>query len=107
MAEPRPLTEHGRPHGKVSSWVLVSVVAIAFAVGGAAMILHVWWLFWACVAVCVLSVPVGMLIGIMEDTVGWTMPMSATQRRSRSVSSVARTGQAEDPGGEGRHLPEG
>jgi hypothetical protein len=45
------------------------VVIAAFCAGGAAIVFHLWWLFWACVAIVVLSIPVGKLIGIMDDTV--------------------------------------
>ena len=61
--------QSSRPHGKVSSWVLAAVVIAAFATGGAALILRLWTLFWVCVGVFVLCIPVGMAIGIMDDTV--------------------------------------
>ncbi|MQA95750.1 MAG: hypothetical protein GEV11_14260 [Streptosporangiales bacterium] len=68
---PEPIGEHGRSHGRVSSWILVFAVIAAFVAGGLAMILHVWWLFWVCLAVVVLSVPAGGFVGIMNDTVAW------------------------------------
>ncbi len=61
----------GHPHGKVSSWVLTGIVIVAFMAGGAALILHLWWLFWVCVGVVVLSLPAGKAIHIMDDTVTW------------------------------------
>lgn len=61
----------GHPHGKRSSWVLTALVIIAFLAGGTGLIMHFWWLFWVCVGVVVLSVPVGKAIGIMNDTVVW------------------------------------
>jgi hypothetical protein len=66
----RPQTK-GNPHGKVSSWVLVTFVVLAFAAGGAALALHWWWLFWASAGVVVLAVPAGKVIGIFDDTVAW------------------------------------
>lgn len=66
----RPQTR-GNPHGKPSSWVLVSVVTLAFAVGGVSLATHWWWLFWACAGVVVLAIPTGKIIGIMDDTVAW------------------------------------
>lgn len=88
------MTQSGSPHGKPSSWVLVGVVTVAFSAGGAALILHLWWLLWACIAVVVLSVPVGKVIGLMEDTVGWTLPMSPEQRRRhRTVIGAAEAQQ--------------
>ncbi|MBO0773439.1 MAG: hypothetical protein J2P35_18445 [Actinobacteria bacterium] len=61
----------GNPHGKPSSWLLISVVITAFLAGGAAIITHLWWLLWTCVGVIVVAVPVGKAIGIMDDTVAW------------------------------------
>ena len=59
----------GHPHGKRSSWVLIGLVVIAFLAGGASLILHIWWLFWACLGVVLLAVPAGKAIRIMDDTV--------------------------------------
>jgi hypothetical protein len=56
-------------HGRVSSWVLVAVVVVAFCVGGAAIIVRLWWLFWVCVGIVVLAVPAGKIVRIMDDTV--------------------------------------
>jgi len=64
----------GRPHGKVSSWALTGTVVVAFIAGGGALILHLWWLFWVCVGVAVLSIPAGKAIRIMDDTVVWGDP---------------------------------
>lgn len=62
-------TVGGHPHGRPVSWVLTGFVIAAFLAGGAALIVHLWWLFWVCVGVVVLAVPVGKVIGIMDDTV--------------------------------------
>jgi hypothetical protein len=64
----RTIGWHNR-HGRPASWALVAVVIAAFAVGGAAIIEHLWWLFWVCAGVVVLAVPAGKVIGIMDDTV--------------------------------------
>lgn len=82
----------GKPRGKRSSWGLVGVMIAAFVAGGLALVLHLWVVFWACVAVVVLSIPAGMAIRIMDDTVGWTLPMTAQSRaRYRSVTQAAET----------------
>lgn len=70
-SEPRPVSEHGRPHGRLSSWLLIVVVIAAFACGGIAMITHIWWLFWVSLAVVLLSIPAGRAIRIMDDTMAW------------------------------------
>lgn len=64
-------TAGGHPHGKPASWVLTAIVIVAFLAGGAGLILHIWWLFWVCLGVVVLSIPIGKAIGIMNDTVIW------------------------------------
>ena len=71
-SEPRPVSERGRPHGKISSWLLVTAVITAFTAGGIALIVQSWWLFWLCAAVVVLSIPLGRAVRIMEDTMAWT-----------------------------------
>jgi hypothetical protein len=68
---------HGR--GRPSSWLLIGAVIAAFAAGGAAIVLHVWPLLWACVAVVVLAVPAGKAMRIMDDTVTWHDPLPEGQ----------------------------
>jgi hypothetical protein len=65
----RAVGGHSSHYGRPRSWILVGVVIAAFCAGGAAIIVHLWPLFWACAGVVVLSVPAGKIIGIMDDTV--------------------------------------
>ena len=58
--------------------MLVTVVMAASVAGGIAVIAHAWWLLWACIAIVVLVVPVGKMIGIMDDTVDWGSTPAAT-----------------------------
>lgn len=60
---------HTHLHGRPVSWVLVSVIIAAFVAGAFAITTHTWWLFWVCLSVVVLSVPVGKIVRIMDDTV--------------------------------------
>ena len=80
--EDRHVPEHGHPHGKPASWVLVGAVLMAFLVGGASIIVHLWWLTIACGAVIVLAVPVGKGIGIMDDTIAWGSTPAAVEDES-------------------------
>lgn len=73
----------GSPHGKPASWALVLVVIAAFAAGGAAVIYHLWVLFWVCAGIILLSVPVGKVIGIMNDTVSWGSNPAVVDNRRR------------------------
>jgi hypothetical protein len=77
----------GHPHGKLSSWVLIGVVVAAFIAGGIAVILHVWWLLYACLGIVVAAIPVGKAIGIMNDTVIWgaTPLVSPQEQTAQSV----------------------
>ena len=70
---------HGNPHGKRSSWALVIAVVLAFAFGGVALGIHQWWLFWTCAGVVLLALPVGRMIGIMNDTVEWETSAALTE----------------------------
>jgi hypothetical protein len=99
----RPQTR-GNPHGKVSSWVLVTVVVLAFSAGGVAMAIHVWWLFWTCAAILLLCIPAGKIIGIMEDTVAWETTAALTDSATEPPTHApdARPGghRVEKPGPE-------
>lgn len=78
--EHRFVPERGRSHGKPGSWVLVGVVTGAFTVGGAALVIGSWWLFWVAVGIVVLAIPAGKAIHIMDDTVSWgANPASGTE----------------------------
>jgi hypothetical protein len=93
--EEQAIGGHGRVHGRPSSWVLVTVVIAAFVVGGFAIVFHQWWLFWICVAVAVLGVPAGKVIGIMGDTVLAGNPAGQPAREPHLAED---TGSAAHPG---------
>jgi hypothetical protein len=76
--EDRHIPQGGHPHGKPASWGLVTVVMVASVAGGLSIIAHAWWLLWACIAIVVLAIPVGKMIGIMDDTVDWGSTPAAT-----------------------------
>jgi hypothetical protein len=88
--EQRHVPEGGHPHGKPASWVLVAVVVASFTTGGLAIIAHAWWLMWACAAICLLALPAGKIVGIMDETVAWGSTPAATQD--------SRAGLEADPG---------
>lgn len=72
--EPQTIGERGHQHGRPSSWALVAVVLAASLAAGAALIVHLWWLFWAGVGIVLAAVPAGKIIGIMDDTMSWGHP---------------------------------
>ncbi len=74
----RHLPEGDYSHGRPASWVLVGVVLAAAVTGGISIITHSWWLLWACIAIVVLAIPAGKMIGIMDDTVDWGSTPAAT-----------------------------
>jgi hypothetical protein len=82
---------HSTHYGRPRSWVLVSLVIVAFCAGGMAVVWHVWVLFWVCAGVVALSVPVGKMIGIMDDTV-------AVEQAPRRRAAVSGRDSAADPG---------
>jgi hypothetical protein len=69
----------------------VSVVIAAFCAGGVAVIGHLWLLFWVSAGLVLLSVPVGKLIGIMDDTV-------AVEQGPRIRAAITGPDSAADPG---------
>jgi hypothetical protein len=74
----RHLPAAGYSHGRPASWVLVAVVLAAALTGGISIITHSWWLLWACIAIAVLAIPAGKMIGIMDDSVDWGSTPAAT-----------------------------
>jgi len=74
----RHVPEGGHPHGKPASWVLVAMVVAAFTTGGLAIVAHAWWLMWTCAGICLLAIPAGKVVGIMNDTVAWGSTPAAT-----------------------------
>ena len=91
----RPLGGHEHVHGRPVSWVLVAVLVAAFIAGGLAIVNQLWWLFWVCPAVAVLSVPAGKVIGIMNDTVVAGDP---ARQEGQGCDVAADYGSATDPG---------
>jgi hypothetical protein len=86
--EDRDVPPAGHLHGKPSSWLLVAMVMGAFTTGGVAIIVHAWWLFWACAGIVVLAIPAGKLIGT------WTTPSpgAAPHRRPQTHHTIRRPG---------------
>jgi hypothetical protein len=65
----RSVGGHPHLHGRPTSWLFVAVIIVAFVAGAFGVVGKVWPLFWVCLAVVVLSVPAGRLVGVMGDTV--------------------------------------
>jgi hypothetical protein len=86
---------HPYLHGRPASWVLVGVLIVAFIAGGLAIVNHLWWLFWVCLGVTVLSVPAGKVVGIMNDTV---LAGDPSLQAGQEGTVAEDTGSAVDPG---------
>lgn len=55
-------------HGRTSSWVAVSLVMVAFLVGGLSLCIGpTWWLFWVSVGVAVIGGLMALTTGIFDD----------------------------------------
>ncbi|WP_062350985.1 hypothetical protein [Herbidospora yilanensis] len=59
----------GNRHGRPRSWIYAGVFLGVFVLGGAGLVIGSMPLFWTCLVVLVVLVPVGKLIGVMDDTV--------------------------------------
>jgi hypothetical protein len=55
-------------HGRPVSWVAVSLIMAAFAIGGSALAAGpVWWLFWAALGLAVVGFLMCAAVGIFDD----------------------------------------
>jgi hypothetical protein len=55
-------------HGRTVSWVAVSLIMVAFLVGGLGLVFGpVWWLFWASLGLAVVGLLMCAGIGIFDD----------------------------------------
>ena len=55
-------------HGRTVSWVAVSLIMVAFLVGGLALVFGpIWWLFWASLGLAVVGLLMSAGIGIFDD----------------------------------------
>ena len=55
-------------HGRTVSWVAVSLIMVAFLVGGLGLIFGpVWWLFWASVALAAIGGLLALATNIFAD----------------------------------------
>lgn len=91
----------GQAHGRLRSWLLVGLILAAFVVGGIALIAQAWWLFWVCAGIVALGILTGRLIGIMNDTVAWVVPLERSYQPQGHILFRDRdaTGRPLDAGG--------
>jgi hypothetical protein len=55
-------------HGRPVSWVAVSIIMVAFLIGGLALVFHtIWWLFYASVGLAVVGGLIALATNIFED----------------------------------------
>jgi hypothetical protein len=55
-------------HGRPVSWVAVSLIMVAFLVGGLALVFGpTWWLFWAALGLAVVGGLLALATGITDD----------------------------------------
>ena len=55
-------------HGRAISWIAVSLIMVAFVIGGLALVLGpTWWLFWASAGLAGLGALLALAVGIFDD----------------------------------------
>jgi hypothetical protein len=55
-------------HGRAISWFAVSLIMVAFVIGGLALVFGpTWWLFWASVGLAGLGALLSLAVGIFDD----------------------------------------
>ncbi|HEX6447479.1 MAG TPA: HGxxPAAW family protein [Streptosporangiales bacterium] len=57
----------GHKHSRAVSWVAVTIILAGFVLGGIALILGLWWLFWTALGVVVVGGIVAVAIDIFAD----------------------------------------
>lgn len=55
--------------GRPGSWAASGLILVAFALGGVALILHQWWLFWTAMGIAVAGGIVAIAVDIFSDVV--------------------------------------
>jgi hypothetical protein len=55
-------------HGRTVSWTAVSIIMVAFLVGGLALVFGpTWWLFWAALGIAAVGTLLALATGIFND----------------------------------------
>lgn len=54
-------------HGRRVSWVAVSMIMVAFLIGGLGLVFAIWWLFWASLGLAAVGGLLALGTGIFDD----------------------------------------
>jgi hypothetical protein len=55
-------------HGRAISWVAVSLIMVAFVIGGLALVFGpTWWLFWASLGLAAVGTLLALGTGVFDD----------------------------------------
>lgn len=75
-------------HGaSVGAWVATFIMIAAFIVGGIAIVIHTWWLFWVAVGAFVVGVVFGRVVHMMDQVSEYEMPAARASGGDPSSSS--------------------
>lgn len=61
------MAEDGHKHSRAVSWVAVTIILAGFVLGGVALIIATWWLFWTALGVVVAGGILAVAIDIFAD----------------------------------------
>jgi hypothetical protein len=61
------MAEDGHKHSRAVSWVAVTIILAGFVLGGVALIVATWWLFWTALGVVVVGGILAVAIDIFAD----------------------------------------
>lgn len=61
------MAEDGHKRSRAVSWVAVAIILAGFTLGGVALILGTWWLFWTAVGVVVVGGILAVAVDIQAD----------------------------------------
>lgn len=56
---------HGSHGNSVAAWTTVIIMAVGFVLGGVALVIGQWWLFWVSAGLIVVGAIVGKVLSLM------------------------------------------
>ena len=74
----------GGPHASFGSWIACLIIIAGFTVGGIAMIVWNWPMFWIGVGVVVVGCVVAGAVGIMDDVLEYGGSGNGTDPETQS-----------------------
>lgn len=77
-------------HGaSIGAWVATVIMIAAFVVGGVALIVHTWWMFWLGVAMFVVGLVMARAVNIMDQVSEYDLPNTGGAAKDSTSGEMA------------------